>query len=90
MKATEFTPFLSSLLAVVAVVVWPLFNTFLSIWLAVAAVLAGIAGLLIARRPPTLGRYAFAGTGIALGGGVVLFWLFVIFLAWGATTGSPL
>jgi len=83
-------PLASCVMAILSVPAWPLFNTFLSIGLAVTAFVLGIMGLIVARRSPTTSRYVCSAVGILLGAAVILCWIGIMFLSWSAATGRPL
>jgi hypothetical protein len=80
----------SCVLAVFAVLTWPLFNTFLSIWLAAAGFLLGIGGIVVARRSSTRSSYILSIIGLLLSGLVIVSWSFVIYVATSAARGQPM
>ena len=72
-RSSTYAPLASCMVAILSIAVWPLFNTFLSIGLAVSAFVLGIMGLVVARRSPTTSRYVCSAVGIILGAASLLF-----------------
>jgi hypothetical protein len=89
-RSLTYVPLASCVVAVLSIAAWPLFNTFLSIGLAVTAFVLGIMGLVVARRSPTTSRYVCSAVGIVLSAAVILCWIGIMFLSWSAATGRPL
>ena len=89
-RSLTYAPLASCMVAILSIAAWPLFNTFLSIGLAVTAFVLGIMGPVEARRSPTTSRYVCSAVGIILSAAVILCWIGIMFLSWSAATGRPL
>jgi uncharacterized membrane protein HdeD (DUF308 family) len=80
---------LSCVLAVLAILLWPFFNTIASALLALSAIVVGIVGATSARRA-TSSEVAWPSiVGTVLGGLVLLFWCGVMVIVLSGMAGHP-
>jgi hypothetical protein len=89
-RLQPYVPWASLLAAVLAVALWPVGNTFPSIWLAVAAIALGIGGFLVARQTRLRRHWLASGAGLLLGTLVAAFWGLVMYVVWSISQGAPL
>ncbi len=82
--------FVSGALAVGAAAAWPWFNTFLSLFLAIAALALGTVGLRAAHRTRAMARCLLSATAILVSALILLVLGLTYFIAWSAATGTPM
>ena len=81
---------LSCVLSLLGIAGFFVLNTMLVPWMAGAAVVVGIAGLLLRKRVASSVGTILAVVGTAVGGLTLAFWACVVFLVWSAATGNPM
>jgi hypothetical protein len=83
-------PFVSCALAVCAAAAWPWFNTFLSLFLAIAALVLGIVGFRTAYRTRATARCLLSATAMFVSALILLVLAFTYLIAWSAANGTPM